>query len=147
MKKIINAVLVLALFCTMGCNAMGNSNQGDPMPVAKLLSQNLEQAGLHPDTLEKADNEHLKGGAYTLNYEGGALYLFAYANGNKAAEDLLDSVDQNGFFYQGDKRMAGKPHYFLRDNVVVFYLGEDSNILQILEQVCGPQLRGMDYQL
>ena len=147
MKNIMTALLALVLVCVVGCSVMGNSGRGDPMPVAKLLSQNLEQAGLHPEALEKAGNEHLKGDAYTLNYKGGALYLFAYANENKAAEDLLERVDRNGFFYQEGQRMAGKPHYFLRDNVVVFYLGEDSRILQLLERVCGPQLRGMDYQL
>ena len=147
MKKKLVMVLALLLICVVGVNAMEKYSHGDPKPVAKMLSQNLEQAGLKPEALEKAGNEHLKGDAYTLNFSSGTLYLFAYINEDKAAEDLLDSVGQDGFFRQDAQRMAGMPHYFLRDNVIVFYLGEEIEILQLLERVCGPQLRGAEYQL
>ncbi len=147
MKKKLMMVLALLLVCVVGVSAMKKYEHGDPKPVAKMLSQNLEQAGLKPEALEKAGNEHLKGDAYTLHFSGGTLYLYAYTNEDKAAQDLLDSVGQDGFFYQDTQRLAGMPHYFLRDNVVVFYLGEEIEILQLLERVCGPQLRGAEYQL
>lgn len=147
MKKKLMMALAVLLICVVGVNAMEKYGHGDPKPVAKMLSRNLEQARLKPEALEKAGNEHLKGDAYTLNFSGGTLYLFAYRNEDKAAEDLRDNVDQDGFFRQDAQRMAGMPHYFLRDNVIVFYLGEQTEILQLLERVCGPQLRGAEYQL
>ena len=147
MKKKIVMALALLLVCAVGVSAAEEYGHGDPKPVSKMLSQNLERAGLKPEVLEKAENGHLKGDAYTLKFEGGALYLFAYRNEELAERDLRDSVDQDGFFYQEAQRSAVSSHYFLRDNVIVLYLGEETEILQLLERVCGPQLRGAQYHL
>ena len=33
--------------------------------------------------------------------------------------------------------------FFLRDNVIVLYAGEDQAVLKVLEQLCGPRIRAV----
>lgn len=147
MKKRFLIVLAAVLVCAAGL-AAASSGGADPKPVDGLLSQRLETLDMRPGVLEKKDADiSLAGERYVLPFSGGELELYSYWDQDAAARDLL-TVSEDG-------RQVGEhyvvwsrtPHFFLRDNVIVLYVGEDGVVLDMLERLCGPQIRGAVPQL
>ena len=146
MKKKLLILLAACLLCMAGI-AAADADQADPGAVSSLLSQRLEHMNLKPQPLEKGENSALKGERYVMAFSGGTLELFAYRDEDGAARDLL-TVDESGLLVaQAAVDWGGDPHFFLRDNVIVLYVGENSKVLDMLERLCGPQIRGARTQL
>lgn len=146
MKKRILIILAAVLMCAAGIAAAGSS-QSDPGPVAKLLSGQLERMNRQPGALERQGSSPLKGERYVLPFSGGQLQLYAYRSQDEASRDLL-RVDESGFQIGGTGMdWEDSPHYYLRDSVIVLYVGGDAKVLDMLERLCGPQIRGGQPQL
>lgn len=146
MKNRILIVLAVVLACAAGIAAAG-STQADPGPVAKLLSGQLERINKQPGALERQGESPLKGERYVLPFSGGQLQLYAYRSQDEASRDLL-CVDESGFQIGGTSMdWEDCPHYYLRDSVIVLYVGSDAKVLDMLERLCGPQIRGSQVQL
>lgn len=146
MKKKVLMVLAAALVCAAGIAAV-QGQRGDPEAVAALLSQRLENLDMQPEVLERQEPAVLQGERYTLNFSGGALELYAYRDPDAAARDLLRVSEDGRQIGAQYVVWSQPPHYFLRDNVIVLYLGEDAEILDMLQRLCGPQIRGAVPQL
>lgn len=141
MKKILSLLLAAVLVCA-AVAASAQASRGDPMEVSKMLSQRLESMNLNPQPLENKENLALKGDRYVLSFSGGELQLFAYRDGDAAAKDLQTVSADGRQLGELTINWAQSPHFFLRDNVIVLYLGENAPVLDMLERLCGPQIRG-----
>lgn len=140
MKK--KLLILAAVLCLCAGAGAAYFRPADPAAVSGLLSQRLELMGLSPGPLERQGSAALKGARYVLPFTGGELELYAYRNQDSAARELLQ-IDESGCWvgevYAG---WTACPHFFLRDNVIVLYQGEDPGILDMLERLCGAQIRG-----
>lgn len=146
MRKRIFLIAAAVLACAVGIAAAG-LGRGDPEPVAGMLSQRLDLMDKKPGVLERAEDSILKGDRYLLSFSGGQLQLYTYRTGDKAAQDLLN-VNEDGFQIGGAcVDWVDAPHFFLRDNVIVLYVGRDTAVLDMLERTCGPQIRGAPARL
>lgn len=146
MKKALLAAAAAAMLLLAMIGA-GSGNKYAPQGVARLLSQHLEHEGRRPGALERAEDTMLKGTRYILPFSGGELQLFAYPDPDAAARDLL-LVEEDGSAVDGIQiSWEQQPHFFLRDNVIVLYEGEKTEVLSLLERLCGAQIRGAPVQL
>lgn len=146
MKKGILFAVILTLTCVAGLAGAGREPEV-PAPVATRLSQNLEMLEKKPGVLEKSQSPVLGGVRYLLPFSGGELQLYTYRTADEAARDLRN-VSGDGF-QVGEVYVdwTDAPHFFLRDNVVVLYVGEDLEVLDMLERLCGAQIRGTQSRL
>ena len=135
-------VLAVVLVCFASMAAAAEAGRGDPMEVSRLLSQRLDSMNLKPQALENKEDLILKGERYVLSFSGGELQLFAYRDPDGAARDLQTVSADGRQMGNLSVNWAQSPHFFLRDNVIVLYLGENGQVLDMLERLCGPQIRG-----
>ena len=66
---------------------------------------------------------------------------------NEGAAAAAGGVSADGSTIVGDGvaynvLWVGPPHFFLRERVIVLYVGDDGEILELLEGVLGPQFAG-----
>ncbi len=141
MKKKLLLVLAVVLTCAVGV-AAAVLEPGDPEPVAALLSQHLEKLDKGPGGLRKSQSSVLEGVRYVLPFSGGELQLYAYRTEDAAAQDLLTVSEDGGRVGSICVEWEEPPHFFLRDNVIVLYVGEDWDVLNMLDRLCGAQIRG-----
>ncbi len=64
-----------------------------------------------------------------------------------AAKNASEEVAPDGMSVRtGDTTMSldweASPHFFLRDRLIVLYLGNDEKILEALEKICGESFAG-----
>ena len=140
MKKLVLLGMVLLYTALVAC---GQDTVLQPGAVGTLLIQKLDSDGKSPGALEREEPSHMTGTRYILPFGGGELELFAYSNEDEAARDL-QGVDELGTSVNGVSFDFGQPpHFFMRDHVIVLYVGSDTGVLSMLERLCGPQIRGM----
>jgi len=142
MKKLaVLGILVMMLFTGTGMV----SKQEVPLPggVGSLLCQKLESEGKNPGALLREEAFLLGGGRYILPFEGGELELFAYSDCDQAARELLEMNRDELIANNAADNWSQSSRFFLRDNVIVLYAGEDQAVLQLLEQLCGPRVRAV----
>lgn len=78
------------------------------------------------------DNEHIS--------------VYIYKN-NKSMEKDAGYISPDGFSYDTWKNHTSidwisVPHFFKRDNIIVLYVGEDKQIINLLESLLGKQFAG-----
>ena len=142
MKKLV-VLGVLATMLLTGTGMVEHQEIPRPGGVGVLLSQKLESEGKRPGALLREEEFLLGGGRYILPFEGGELELFAYPDCDRAEQELLemnrDALIENNTADNWNQNSR----FFLRDNVIVLYAGEDQGVLKVLEQLCGPRVRAV----
>lgn len=132
MRRVAMTVAAVLLCILAAC-----TDRQEPVPgtVGELLTQKMDSEGLRPGVIERAEPFLLEGERYILPFSGGDLDLFAYADSDEAAQglQLLDYVAVD---------WADTPHFFMRDHVIILYVGDDGEVLDLMERLCGPQLLG-----
>lgn len=107
--------------------------------VVKLLSD-LQSRGIEPEQTGASQIQWLRavpGHAYRLGEE--RLYLHPYPSVEAAqatAAQIPPTADT------GLTDWVDTPHFFLCNTVIALYLGKDSDVLNGLTEVCGPQFAG-----
>ena len=81
--------------------------------------------------------------AQVLNAYGEDIQVFEY----DSRDDALSDVDESGLTPEGQFETIlvtwiATPHFYQRGNLIVLYVGENSDIIPILEGLLGPQIAG-----
>jgi hypothetical protein len=70
------------------------------------------------------------------------LYIYLYEDNKKAKEDA-SKISKDG--YSNDRASVSwtaEPHFYIKGNIIVLYLGGDKNILSDLNDILGKQFAG-----
>ena len=82
-----------------------------------------------------------------LNVSGQKVQYFEYAT-TEHANYLSSRVSENGYTIRGAKiTWKASPHLFQKNNFIVLYVGNNTQILQHLENIFGEQFAGTEYSL
>lgn len=117
------------------------------------LVRTLEAAGalvaLNSEPVAAPDMFAIPGQA--INVNGAALNVYVYDSVEAAATDAA-RVSPSGYGIdpppgaaaQGPTilEFGGPPHFFQWENLILLYVGQDANLLRLLESVAGPQFAG-----
>ena len=81
--------------------------------------------------------------AQVLNAHGEDIQVFEY----DSREDALTDVDESGLTPEGQFETImvtwmGTPHFYQTGSLIVLYVGDNSDIVTLLEDLLGPQIAG-----
>lgn len=137
---IIFAVLALACCSYLAREAHLQSS------LARVLAT-LEAESIPATCRPSADSQFLAGKRYWLTLEKGEhLSVYVYRN-NELAQKDASYVDGGGCSYSKPGKdvhvsWVGLPHFFLGDNMIVLYVGDNAGLLATLESIYGAQFAG-----
>ena len=141
MKKI---VLILLLFIST-ISLFGCSKEISATTYNDLITS-LEKADFNVIT-EDVEKSILQGQRKCLTIkENENISVYLYESNEKMEEDS-SSIDIGGTSYNNGKdnadiEWASLPHFFKKDNIIVIYVGENSAIIEALEEILGKQFAG-----
>lgn len=144
MKKFIFAILciTISLLTFIGCN---RSTQISYDSYEELV-RNLENMGY---TIEAEDVEesNLLGQRKWLTVDGSEnISVYLYESNDEMEKDA-SYLSDDGFSYNNGKNAMdiewiSHPHFYKSENMIILYVGENLEIIQVLEELVGPQFAG-----
>lgn len=144
MKKFIFAILciTISLLTFIGCN---RSTQISYDSYEELV-RNLENMGY---TIEAEDVEEsiLLGQRKWLTVDGSEnISVYLYESNDEMEKDA-SYLSDDGFSYNNGKNAMdiewiSHPHFYKSENMIILYVGENLEIIQVLEELVGPQFAG-----
>lgn len=144
MKKIIFAILcvTILLLTLIGCNRSAQISYD----AYEELVRNLENTGF---TIESEDVEEsiLLGERKWLTINGSDnISVYLYENSDRMEKDA-SYLSNDGFSYNNGKKSidiewVSYPHFFKSENMIILYVGENSEIVEALKELVGPQFAG-----
>jgi len=76
------------------------------------------------------------------------IQIYAYPTSELASEDI-SRLDESGCSYSASIgsntyiSWVDTPHFYLIDNVIILYVGSNSDICDVISGICGKQVKGM----
>ncbi|HEY8363249.1 MAG TPA: hypothetical protein VIK77_10250 [Tissierellaceae bacterium] len=143
MKRLLSVILCTAimLIC-VGCS----SNQKISYDAYEKLIKGLENMGYKVESKD-VEKSILSGERkwLTLN-ENENISVYLYENNEKMEEDASYLSFDGGTYNNGKNSIivewVSYPHFFKSENMIVLYVGENTDIVSILEELVGPQFAG-----
>lgn len=141
MKKVVLFFLVLIMVIPI----LGCSSRISEIALKDLIT-NLEQKGFN--VISKDEKKEIFQGKrkwLSINKnENINVYLYQT---NEKMEEESSYIDRGGASYNNGKDNAkidwdSLPHFFKKDNIIVLYVGENSAIIEALEEILGKQFAG-----
>ena len=144
MKKIIFAILcvIILLLTLIGCNRSAQISYD----AYEKLVRNLENKGFTIET-EDVEESILLGERKWLTLNGSDnISVYLYENSNRMEKDS-SYLSNDGFSYNNGKESidiewVSYPHFFKSENMIILYVGENSKIVEALEELVDPQFVG-----
>jgi len=110
------------------------------------LITNLEKKNFNV-VVEDVEEDILKGQRKWLTIDGKEnISVYLYESNVKMEEDATH-IDKVGASYSDGKNDTkinwySTPHFFKKDNIIVLYVGEDTEIIDALKEIMGIQFAG-----
>jgi|LSQX01.3.fsa_nt_gb uncharacterized lipoprotein NlpE involved in copper resistance len=144
MKKIIFAILcvIILLLTLIGCNRSAQISYD----AYEKLVRNLENKGFTIET-EDVEESILLGERKWLTLNGSDnISVYLYENSDRMEKDA-SYLSNDGFSYNNGKESidiewVSYPHFFKSENMIILYVGENSKIVEALEELVDPQFVG-----
>ena len=144
MKKIIFAILcvIILLLTLIGCNRSAQISYD----AYEKLVRNLENKGFTIET-EDVEESILLGERKWLTLNGSDnISVYLYENNDRMEKDA-PYLSNDGFSYNNGKESidiewVSYPHFFKSENMIILYVGENSKIVEALEELVDPQFVG-----
>ena len=144
MKKTMSALLCITilLFTVIGCN---RSEVSSYVAYEELIS-NLNNKG-YTVKEEEVEKSILDGERKLLTLNGNEhISIYVYDNVESMKKDA-SYISEDGFKYHTENSItsigwSSHPHFYKSENMIVLYVGENSEIMSVLEELVGSQFAG-----
>lgn len=143
MKRFMFAVLcIITTLLFTGCNPSIQISYD----AYNELIRNLETMGYTVE-VEDVEKSILSGERKWLTLNGSEnISVYLYKNRDKMEKDA-SYLSDDGYSYNDGKKSiiiewVSYPHFFKSQNMIVLYVGENSEIVNVLEKLVGPQFAG-----
>jgi len=143
MKRFMFAVLcIITTLLFTGCNPSIQISYD----AYNELIRNLETMGYTVE-VEDVEKSILSGERKWLTLNGSEnISVYLYKNRDKMEKDA-SYLSDDGYSYNNGKKSiiiewVSYPHFFKSENMIVLYVGENSEIVNVLEKLVGPQFAG-----
>ncbi len=108
--------------------------------IATMVGENvplqMENGGVVVGVLSQGSNPFFSVGAQVLNAYGEDIQVFEY----DSRDDALADVDKSGLTPEG--AFLARAHFYQTGHLIVLYVGSNSDITTMLEDLLGPQIAG-----
>jgi len=138
MLCIIISLLTLTL---IGCNRTSYDAYEKLVGKLESLGYTIEVEDVEENTILVGKQKRL-----TLN-KSERISVYLYENSNKMEKDASYVSDDGFSYYNGKKGVCvdwvTAPHFYKLENMIILYVGENSEIINALEELFGPQFAGL----
>lgn len=155
MKKLIVLISIICIGSSLiGCGKQQTPNITKENTILQSSSVNsnvinsqefikfIEKSGYKTNTSKQDGNSILTGSLTIVNINGNTIGMYEY----KSSEDM----EQEAKTIRADGSMIGntiydwksKPHFYKGGNIIVSYIGENKEILEIIQRFMGQQFAG-----
>lgn len=145
MKKTISVLLLIFITTSLCACAKQVSN----VAYEELIT-NLENMGYTIET-EDVEESIILGERKWLTVDGSEnISVYLYESNDEMEKDA-SYLSDDGFSYDNGKESAevewiSYPHFFKSQNMIILYVGEDLEIINVLEEIRRPQFSGQREQ-
>ncbi len=137
-------ILLLAPLLLAACGGQRNSvvSHGGPVRDYVSLVDNLRADGATIVPTGTASQPFFTPQGQLITVNGQGVQVFEFAN-TAVADAVAETVSADGSSV-GTTMMTwvATPHFYKAGKLIVLYVGDDSYVLSILEEVLGPQFAG-----
>ena len=149
MRKIILIVVVMLTITFCGC-LQGPINKkyqgGDNIQQSKMnlesFEKELEVNGYIVSSGSKGAEDFLSVIPTVLKIKDEEIGIFEYKS-NEEMEIDAKQIDKTGFHVMGALyEFTKSPHFYKKDNIIVFYMGSNNEIKNAIEKIMGKQFAG-----
>jgi len=115
--------------------------------IATMVGENvplqMENGGVVVGVASRGNNPFFSVDAQVLNAYGEDIQVFEY----DSTDDALTDIDESGLTPEGQFQTimvtwTGTPHFYQTGSLIVLYVGDNSDIVTLLEDLLGPQIAG-----
>lgn len=106
------------------------------------LTEMLQASGADVTLVGPAPDSFLTGEGTTLQVNGQEIQVYEYEDANQAEDDSSQISSDGTQIGDNPVRWAGTPHFYRSGKIIVQYIGDDATVLQLLDDVLGPQFAG-----
>lgn len=142
MYIIVLALSLLFVVTLSGCNK-GNKGKS----TYSLEDFELSMIGMGYDfEIEKVGSDFLPTTRKRMTIDDTAIDIYVFDNDNET-ETEAGYIDERGWGYNNGHRAVkvswiSFPHFFKKGSLIIQYIGEDSDIISLLEDIMGEQFAG-----
>lgn len=148
--------MFLSLTFVVGCGNSPWSSSIDRPPasadIATLVQNLKQQADSHVIVKGYVSQFFLSVPGRLLMVNGGRVGIYVYQDAQTASLEAnriypdgnTVSISPDGEPIRTELHYYGFPHFFLKDNMIGFYLGESEGVLRPLELTMGTQIAGRE---
>ena len=148
------AAAVLYLTLMAGCGNSPWSSSIEHLPIStdieSLIQDLKQQADSHVIVKGYVGQFFLSVPGRLLLVNGGRVGIYVYPDAKTASFEAnriypdgnTVSISPEGEAIKTELHYYGFPHFFLKDNIIGFYLGESEAVLRPLELIMGTQIAG-----
>jgi hypothetical protein len=126
--------------------ALGQQIAGGEKMVAEdglsMLIQDLEAAGASVERGEDLSQPFFSVRGTVLKLQHGEIQVFAYDDMEQANMQVVQISEDGQTIGMGQVNWVDTPHFYQRDRFIVLYVGRDATVLELLDEVLGPQIAG-----
>ena len=139
-NSLVMLLLVALVFTT--CGSKPKLSHGGPVLDYVSLLDSLRAGGASVEPAGEIEQPFFSVTGRVIKVNGGDVDVFEY--------DDSDDADAEAKKVSPDGRWVGKihvnwvatPHFYKRGKLLVIYVGDTSNVLEVLETAVGPQFAG-----
>lgn len=108
----------------------------------KEFIERLEKAGTKIKAITKGSNTFLKGEATAININEEFINVYEYKNSNQMEADLKTISGDGSIVGNAIIEWLYTPHIYKSGDIIVLYVGENSEIKDIIQKLVGNQFAG-----
>lgn len=133
--------IVLALLILPACAASPVSH-GGPVRDYVSLVDNLRAAGATIEPAGSVDQPFFSVEGNAIDVNGENVQVFEYAD-QAAAEAEAETISPDGSSIGTSMvTWVDPPHFFQTGRIIVLYVGDNQEVIELLGEVVGPQIAG-----
>lgn len=146
MRQNLLFILILMLAYVMSaCGASATPNVSpEPLSVkdqASLLSA-LKVAGATAEVGDSIIQDFFSVEGKTVKVNGADLQVFEYENAEAMEKDASNVTPDGGSIGTSMVNWIDTPHFYKAGRIITLYVGSDNAVLDLLDNVLGPQFAG-----
>lgn len=116
-------------------------NDFDDKPLdSTIFIEGLRAAGAEVDSVGSFSGAYFTGQPVLLRVNGVDIQLYEYTDPNKAVKEARESAPDGELIIPAE--WIATPHFYLFNRIIVQYLGDDPDMIALLDSLLGPQFAG-----
>lgn len=145
MKKLRQILLLIIIILVLSsCSKQISYNAYDKLIIS------LEGTGYTVEAKDAEESIYMGERKWLTVDETDNISVYIYESNEKMEKDA-SYISEDGFTYDNGKQATitdwvSYPHFYKSDNIIVLYVGDNSEINNALEEIIGPQFAGETYR-